>query len=181
MGWERKRGMINQFNEYILKNIENPFLENTIEESKEKLPQIKYVITLDADTELILNSASKLVGAMAHILNTPKIDKEKNVVVEGYGIMQPRIGVNLDISNKNLFTKIFAGAGGIDNYTNAISDTYQDNFKEGIFTGKGIYDVKVFSKVLSKEIPENTVLSHDLLEGCYLRCGLVSDIMLMDG
>lgn len=95
--------------------------------------------------------------------------------------MQPRIGVNLDISNKNLFTKIFAGAGGIDNYTNAISDTYQDNFKEGIFTGKGIYDVKVFSKVLSKEIPENTVLSHDLLEGCYLRCGLVSDIMLMDG
>ena len=95
--------------------------------------------------------------------------------------MQPRVGINLDISLKTIFTKIFAGAGGIDNYTNAISDIYQDNFKEGIFTGKGIYDLRVFSKVLSKEIPENTVLSHDLLEGCYLRCGLVSDIVLMDG
>lgn len=95
--------------------------------------------------------------------------------------MQPRVGINLDISYKSLFTKIFAGAGGIDSYTNAISDIYQDNFKEGIFTGKGIYDVAVFSKVLKGQIPENTVLSHDLLEGCYLRCGLVSDIMLMDG
>ena len=118
---------------------------------------------------------------MSHILNIPQIDKEKNIVTKGYGIMQPRVGINLQISYKNLFTKIFAGAGGIDCYTNAISDIYQDNFKEGIFTGKGIYDLEVFSKVLSKEIPENTVLSHDLLEGCYLRCGLVSDIMLMDG
>ena len=94
--------------------------------------------------------------------------------------MQPRVGINLDISYKNLFTKIFAEAGGIDSYTNAISDTYQDNFKEGIFTGKGIYNVEVFSKVLRNRIPENTVLSHDLLEGCYLRCGLVSDVLLMD-
>lgn len=97
------------------------------------------------------------------------------------GIMQPRVGINLDITNKSLFTKIFAGAGGIDSYTNAISDIYQDNFYEGIFTGKGIYDLKVYSKVLDNQIPENTVLSHDLLEGCYLRCGLASDILLMDG
>ena len=90
------------------------------------------------------------------------IDKEKSIVVEGYGIMQPRVGINLDVSYKSLFTKIFAGAGGIDNYTNAISDVYQDNFDEGIFTGKGIYDVEVFSKVLKQEITENTVLSHDL-------------------
>jgi len=142
--------------------------------------EIKYIITLDADTDLILNSAFQLVGAMAHILNMPIIDSKKNIVVDGYGIMQPRIGVNLDISYKTLFTKIFAGAGGTDSYTNAISDIYQDNFQEGIFTGKGIYDLKTYETVLEKQIPENTVLSHDLLEGCYLRCGLVSDILLMD-
>ena len=181
LGWERKRGMLNQLNEYILGNIKNPFRENTIENNKELIKNIKYVITLDADTDLILNSAFELIGAMEHILNKPKIDPVKNIVVDGYGIMQPRVGVNLDISYKSLFTKIFAGAGGIDSYTNAISDIYQDNFKEGIFTGKGIYNVDVFSKVMKNQIPENTVLSHDLLEGCYLRCGLVSDILLMDG
>lgn len=181
--------MLNQFNEYILGNIQNPFRENTIENKiekeqskiRERLEKIKYIITLDADTDLILNSAFELIGAMAHILNKPVIDDKRNIVIDGYGIMQPRVGINLDISYKSLFTKIFAGAGGIDSYTNAISDIYQDNFKEGIFTGKGIYDVTVFSKVLKGQIPENTVLSHDLLEGCYLRCGLVSDIMLMDG
>lgn len=192
LGWERKRGLLNQFNEYLLKE-KNPFKVNTIQEYldginekeneqvKQIMKNIKYVITLDADTDLILNSATELVGAMAHILNEPKIDEERNIVVDGYGIMQPRVGINLDISYKTLFTKIFAGAGGIDSYTNAISDLYQDNFKEGIFTGKGIYNLKVFSKVMENAIPENTVLSHDLLEGCYLRCGLVSDVMLMDG
>ena len=179
LGWERKRGLLTQFNEYILKHERNKFKINTIDQ--QILPQIKYVITLDADTELILNSAFELIGAMAHILNKPEIDENKNIVVKGHALMQPRVGINLDISNKNLFTKIFAGAGGIDNYTNAISDVYQDNFDEGIFTGKGIYDVEVFSKVLKNEIPENTVLSHDLLEGSYLRCGLVTDTMLMDG
>lgn len=186
LGWERKRGMLNQFNEYLLGNELNLFRENSIKDAIQKdqtikLPKFKYVITLDADTDLILNSASELIGAMAHILNKPEIDLEKNIVVDGYGIMQPRVGVNLDISYQTLFTQIFAGAGGIDSYTNAISDIYQDNFKEGIFTGKGIYDLEVFSKVLKKAIPENKVLSHDLLEGSYLRCGLASDILLMDG
>ena len=181
LGWERKRGMLTQFNEYLLGNEENPFRANTIEEYKDCIPKIQYVITLDADTDLILNSAFELVGAMAHILNKPVIDEEKNIVIEGHGMIQPRIGINLDVSYKTIFTQIFAGAGGIDSYTNAISDVYQDNFGEGIFTGKGIYDVKVFSKVLKNAIPENTVLSHDLLEGCYLRCGLATDIMLMDG
>ena len=202
LGWERKRGMLNQLNQYILQG-KNPFRINTIQNQienqdieknkdneyqntgneiiKEKLKNIKYIITLDADTDLVLNTASELVGAMAHILNRPKIDEQKNIVIDGYGIMQPRVGINLDISYKTLFTKIFAGAGGIDSYTNAISDIYQDNFKEGIFTGKGIYDLRVFAKVMENAIPENTVLSHDLLEGSYLRCGLVSDIMLMDG
>ncbi len=179
LGWERKRGMMTQFNDYLLGKIRNPFRINTLE--KQPKEKIKYIITLDADTDLVLNSAFELVGAMAHILNQPVLDKEKNIVVDGYGIMQPRIGVNLTVSYQTLFTKIFAGAGGIDSYTNAISDTYQDNFQEGIFTGKGIYDLEIYSKVLEGQIPENTVLSHDLLEGNYLRCGLVSDIMLMDG
>ena len=179
LGWERKRGMITKFNQYLLGKIKNPFRANTLE--NQKIEKIKYIITLDADTDLVLNSAFQLVGAMAHILNQPVIDDKTNIVVDGYGIMQPRIGVNLDISYKTPFTKIFAGAGGTDSYTNAISDTYQDNFGEGIFTGKGIYDLEVYEKVLEKQIPDNTVLSHDLLEGCYLRCGLASDIMLMDG
>lgn len=179
LGWERKRGMLTQLNDYLMGKIKNPFKTNTLENTK--LEKIKYIITLDSDTDLVLNTAFELVGAMAHILNKPIIDKEKNIVVDGYGIMQPRIGVNLDVSYKTLFTKIFAGSGGTDFYTNAISDLYQDNFSEGIFTGKGIYDLSVYSQVLEKQIPENTVLSHDLLEGCYLRCGLVSDIMLMDG
>ena len=177
LGWERKRGLLTQFNEYILKHEKNKFKVNTI--NQDELPKIKYIITLDSDTDLVLNTAFELIGAMAHILNKPEI--ENGIVVNGHALMQPRVGVNLDASHKNLFTKIFAGAGGIDNYTNAISDVYQDNFGEGIFTGKGIYDVEVFSKVLKNEIPENTVLSHDLLEGNYLRCGLATDIMLMDG
>lgn len=179
LGWERKRGLLTQFNEYILKHQKNQFRVNTI--NQEELPYIKYVITLDSDTDLVIETASELIGAMAHILNKPEIDNSKNIVVKGHGIMQPRVGIDLDVTNKSMFTKIFAGAGGVDNYTNAISDTYQDNFDEGIFTGKGIYDVETFSKVLKNEIPENTVLSHDLLEGNYLRCGLVSDIMLIDG
>ena len=138
-----------------------------------------YLITLDSDTDLTLNSAFELIGTMAHILNKPEIKNGK--VIDGYGLIQPRVGVNIDISYKNMFTKIFAGSGGIDSYTNAISDTYQDNFGEGIFTGKGIFNLETYSKVLDGEIPENTVLSHDLLEGCYLRCGLASDIMIMDG
>ena len=177
LGWERKRGLLTQFNEYILKHEKNKFKINTI--NQENLPQIRYVITLDSDTDLVLNTAFELVGAMAHILNKPEV--KNGIVQKGHALMQPRVGVNLDVSHKNLFTKIFAGAGGIDNYTNAISDVYQDNFGEGIFTGKGIYDVQAFSDVLKNEIPENKVLSHDLLEGSYLRCGLVTDIMLMDG
>jgi len=177
LGWERKRGLLTQFNEYILKNEKNKFKINTI--NQQELPKIKYVITLDADTDLVLNTAFELVGAMSHILNKPEI--QNGIVTKGHALMQPRVGINLNVSHTNLFTKIFAGAGGIDNYTNAISDIYQDNFQEGIFTGKGIYDVEIFSKVLKQEIPENTVLSHDLLEGSYLRCGLASDIMLMDG
>jgi len=178
LGWERKRGYLNQFNKFLLGTNIHDFRANTINQGN--IPKIKYIITLDSDTDLVLNSVFELVGAMAHILNKPVIDKEKNIVIEGYGIIQPRVGIKLETSYKNIFTKIFAAQGGTDLYTNAISDIYQDNFGEGIFTGKGIYNLEVFDKVLSNAIPENKVLSHDLLEGCYLRCGLATDIFLMD-
>ena len=186
MGWERKRGILNQFNEYLLDKIKNPFRINTIENYKQdtdksKIPNITYIITLDADTDLTLNSGLELVGAMAHILNRPKLNPNKDLVIEGHGLIQPRVGVGLLESRSTLFTQIYAGEGGTDSYTNEVSDTYQDNFDEGIFTGKGIYDLHAFSTILNNEIKENTVLSHDLLEGSYLRCGLASDIMLMDG
>lgn len=191
LGWERKRGLLTQFNEYILGNEENVFKINTLEEWKKeniylkqtenKFPKIKYIITLDSDTELTLNSAFKLIGAMAHILNKPILNKNKDKVIAGHALIQPRVGISLPSARKNLFTKIYAGSGGVDPYVNAISDIYQDTFDEGIFTGKGIYDLQTFSTVLKNEIPENTVLSHDLLEGSYLRAGLATDICLMDG
>ena len=199
LGWERKRGLLNQFNEYILGKENNSFLINTIEmaklgqevdvknskkinlQQKVKIPNIKYIITLDADTKLTLNTGLEMIGAMSHILNQPVLNSTKDLVIDGHALMQPRVGISLLEAQKSKFTKIFAGSGGTDAYTNAISDIYQDNFEEGIFTGKGIYDVEIFSTVLANEIPENTVLSHDLLEGCYLKCGLVSDVMLLDG
>ena len=182
LGWERKRGLLNQFNRYLLKNEKSDFIVNTIEKFKiNNNLDIKYIITLDADTELVLNSAFELVGTMAHILNKPILNSSKTVVEDGHAIIQPKVGIDLDSSRRTLFTRIFAGASGTDLYTNAISDLYQDNFEEGIFTGKGIYDLKVFEEVMQNVIPENTVLSHDLLEGNYLRCGLASDILLMDG
>ncbi len=179
IGWERKRGLLTTFNKYIKRQRENNFLENTIEKEKEKLPDIKYIITLDSDTNLNLNTASKLIGAMSHILNIPVVKNDK--VIDGYGIMQPRIGMDLSLSQKSLFIELFSMKGGVDFYTNAISDIYQDYFEEGIFTGKGIYDVELYNTILKGEFPENTILSHDLLEGNFLRCGLLTDVMLLDG
>ena len=176
MGWERKRGILNQLNEFLITK-KNTFLVNTWTD----LPKIKYVITLDSDTKLVLNTGLKLIGTMAHILNKPEINKITNTVEAGHALIQPRVGVGILAERKSLFTRIFAGSGGTDLYSNAISDVYQDNFDEGIYTGKGIYDVEVFYEILKGAIPENTVLSHDLLEGNYLRCGLSSDIVLMDG
>ena len=178
LGWERKRGLITEFNNFLLGKTQNTFKYNSLKDKE--IPEIKYIITLDSDTNLVLDTAKELIGAMAHILNYPVIDENRNIVVEGHALMQPRIGIDMDSSRKTLFTKIYAGMGGIDAYSGAISDIYQDNFGEGIFTGKGIYDLKVFDKVLKDAIPENTVLSHDLLEGIYTRCGLVTDVILLD-
>ena len=154
------------------------FIVNTLKNSNFEA-NIKYIITLDSDTNLSLGTAKELIGAMAHPLNKPVM--QNGIVVKGYSLMQPRVGIDLLNSKTSLFCKIFSGLPGIDLYSSAISNLYQDEFGEGIFTGKGIYEVKVYDKLLTGEIPENRVLSHDLLEGCYLRCALVSDVCVFDG
>lgn len=179
MGWERKRGALMEFNDFI-KGAEGTSFSVVSGEPSE-LSKVKYIITLDADTKLLRGVAKKLVGTMAHPLNRPIIDRRLGRVVEGYGLLQPRISVDIESANQTLFSRIFAGQGGIDPYTVAVSDVYQDLFGEAIFTGKGIYDIDVFQKTLKNAIPENTVLSHDLLEGSYVRVGLVTDIELIDG
>ncbi len=178
MGWERKRGMLNQFNEFLVTGKSKFGVNNCKIDS---IPKIKYVITLDQDTNLVMDSAFKLIGAMSHILNIPEVDKIKNIVTKGYGIIQPRVNLDIDNVRKSLFTRLLAGNVGADLYSSAVYDVYQDTFGEGIFTGKGIYDLDVFYEVLKDSIPENKVLSHDLLEGSFLRCGLANDICLMDG
>lgn len=179
IGWERKRGALIEFNNMILGSKKTSF--SIVSKDINKLPEIKYIITLDADTVLPLGTAKRLIGTMSHLLNRPIINEEKGVVVEGYGLLQPRIGFEIESVNKSLFSRIFAGEEGIDPYASAISDVYQDLFGEGIFTGKGIYDLKVFQSILKDAIPENTVLSHDLLEGSYVRAGLVTDLEFIDG
>lgn len=175
LGYERKRGMITEFNDFLLNGNNGTFKINTIK----NIPKIKYVITLDADTELSLDSAKKLVGIMEHPLNKPVI--KNGIVTKGYGLIQPKVGISIKSWSASLFSRLFAGSGGIDIYSTAESNVYQDLFGEAIFTGKGIYNVEVFEKVLKNEIPENTVLSHDLLEGSFVRVGLASDVELIDG
>ncbi len=179
MGWERKRGKLEEFNKLILGYKDTSY--NTIIGNREIFNTIKYVLTIDADTELTKDSAKKLAGIMAHPLNHPVLNSDRTKVVDGYSLLQPRVGIRMKSAIASLFSRTFAGQAGIDPYINAVSDVYQDNFTEGIFAGKGIYDVKVFHKVLGGNMPENEVLSHDLLEGSYVRCALATDIELMDG
>ncbi|EJP6472178.1 cyclic beta 1-2 glucan synthetase [Clostridium botulinum] len=179
MGWERKRGKLEEFNRLIRGDKNTSY--NVISGDINILKRIKYVITLDADTKLPRDVAKRLIGAMEHPLNNPIIDEVKKVVVNGYGLMQPRISIGVEDANKTLFSKIFSGQVGLDTYSTAVSDIYQDVFKEGIFTGKGIYHVDTFNTMLNGEIKENSVLSHDLLEGSYVRTALVTDIELVDG
>jgi hypothetical protein len=150
--------------------------------SNAKLPSdsIRFIITLDADTMLPFGMAKKMIGTMAHPLNTPVVDPSRGIVTEGYGIMQPKISYDIECANRSVFSRIYTGQEGIDPYASAISDVYQDLFGEGIFTGKGIYELKTFHRVLKDAIPENAVLSHDLLEGSYARAALVTDLELVD-
>ena len=180
IGYERKRGALLHFNKILLGEYVDEAKYYNVNMLHNNKLGIKYVITLDSDTELVLNSALNLVGAMDHPLNRPVLNKDETKAISGYGIMQPRVGVDIEATNKSLYSQIFAGIGGFDTYSAIIPNIHQDLFKEGSFVGKGIYDVEVFDKVLSEALPENLILSHDLLEGNYLRCGYVSDVELID-
>lgn len=144
------------------------------------LRQVKYVITLDTDTQLPRDAARQLVGAMAHPLNRPCYDAAKGRVIEGYGILQPRVAASLPGANRSRYAWLYGGEPGIDPYTRAVSDVYQDLFREGSFIGKGIYDVDACEQALAGRFPDNRILSHDLLEGCYARAGLLSDVQLYE-
>jgi len=177
MGWERKRGKLLDLNK-LLRGAEDRFPIKVGDLSV--LPQIRFVITLDCDTQLPRDTAHRLVGALAHPLNRAIVDPVSNTVVSGYGILQPRIGISVNSAGRSRLASIYSGEGGFDIYTRAISDVYQDLYSEGIFTGKGIYEVDVFRQVLEERFPCNTLLSHDLIEGAYTRAALVSDIELID-
>ncbi len=144
------------------------------------LPKIRFVITLDSDTELPRGSAHRMVGTLAHPLNQAIIDPEKNIVVAGYGILQPRVGVSVQSTGRSRLAAIYAGETGFDIYTRAISDAYQDLYGEGSFSGKGIYEVDTVQQVLNRRFPRNALLSHDLIEGAYARAGLVTDIEVIE-
>ena len=174
MGYERKRGKLAEFNALLRGGSRERFSE--IVGDITILPAIKYVITLDTDTQLPREAARQLAGTMAHPLNRPVFDDARGIVSEGYGILQPRVGVSLPSSRRSWFVRLFAGDAGIDPYTREVSDVYQDVFQEGSFIGKGIYDVDAFQRALHGRFPENTVLSHDLLEACHARSALVSDV-----
>ncbi len=178
MGWERKRGKLQEFN-WLIRGGTSTY--TTFSSNPDVLKRVRFVITLDTDTELTRGTAKRLIGAMAHVLNKAEIDKENNRIIRGYGVLQPRVSVGISSAGRTFFSRIFSGETGVDIYTTAVSDVYQDLFREGIFTGKGIYDVDVFNIVLKDRIPDNTLLSHDLLEGCFTRAGLVTDIELIDG
>ncbi len=174
MGYERKRGKLAEFNALLRGGSRECFSEIVGETAI--LPAIKYVISLDTDTQLPRDAARQLVGTMAHRLNRPEFDPVRGIVNEGYGILQPRVGVSLPSAGRSWFVRLFAGNVGIDPYTRAVSDVYQDLFQEGSFIGKGIYDVDAFERAMAGRFPENTILSHDLLESCHARSALVSDV-----
>lgn len=178
MGWERKRGKIHELNR-LLRGAQDTSYE-VATAPKELLPTFKFVITLDADTQLGLNATKKLIGTALHPLNRPRLDTKTGRVIEGYGVIQPRISISLESSSQSRFAAIFSGHTGIDPYTTAVSDVYQDLFNEGSFTGKGLYDIDAFEASLKDRVPENTVLSHDLFEGLHARAALATDIELLD-
>lgn len=180
IGWERKRGKLHEFNRLLRGHTDHSFL--TLNNQLPIPPTgVRYVITLDADTRLPNGSVCQLVGSMAHPLNRAKFDQHLGRVVSGYGILQPRVTPTLPTAKEStIFQRLSTGPSGIDPYASAISDIYQDLFGEGSFTGKGIYDLDVFEQALAGKISENSVLSHDLLEGNFARCGFISDVEVFE-
>ncbi len=178
IGWERKRGKLEEFNHLLRGARDTSF---TIHEGDATiLPNVRYCITLDSDTLLPRNGARKLIGIIAHPLNRPHFDPRLRRVTEGYGILQPRVSVTQASAAGSLFARVYAGHTGVDPYTTAVSDTYQDLFNEGIYTGKGLYDVDAFMAALDGRVPENALLSHDLFEGLQARPALVTDVEVVD-
>ena len=177
MGYERKRGKLAELNA-LLRGSPGRF--SLVVGNTAALQNVTYVITLDTDTRLPRDAARQLVGAMAHPLNRPRYDEEKQRFVAGYGILQPRVAVSLPGTNRSRYARMEGSDAGIDPYTRAVSDVYQDLFREGSFIGKGIYDIDAFEQALGGRFPENRILSHDLIEGCYARSGLLSDVMVYE-
>ena len=178
IGWERKRGKLHELNRW-LRGATDTSIISSIGQA-EQLRLVKYVITLDADTILGRDSARRLVGTLAHPLNHAQADPRTGRVVHGYGLLQPRTEITPASANYSRFSRIFAGDIGLDLYTHAVSNVYQDLFGSGIYIGKGIYDVDAFENSLAGRVPENTLLSHDLFEGIHARAGLVTDIVLYE-
>ncbi|MEQ1575686.1 MAG: carbohydrate-binding protein, partial [Vicinamibacterales bacterium] len=178
IGWERKRGKIEEFNRLLRGATDTSF--STQVGQLDLLSSIRYCITLDSDTRLPRDAARRLIGIIAHPLNRPHFDPGLKRVTDGYGILQPRVSVTMASAAGSLFARTYAGHTGVDPYTTAVSDVYQDLFNEGIFTGKGLYDVDTFAAALEGRVPENTLLSHDLFEGLYARAALVTDIEVVD-
>lgn len=178
MGFERKRGKLAELNALLRSTGRDRF--SLIVGRTDIFPEIRYVITLDADTQLPRDSARLFIGAMAHPLNRAVYDPAKRRIVSGYAILQPRVGISLPSATRSSFARLFGSDAGVDPYTRAVSDVYQDLFHEGSFIGKGIYDVDAFERAIARRFPDNSILSHDLLEGCYARSGLISDIQLYE-
>ncbi|HSD96723.1 MAG TPA: glucoamylase family protein, partial [Sulfuricaulis sp.] len=178
MGYERKRGKLADLNALLRGDTKDRF--SLIVGNTDVLSNMKYVITLDTDTQLPRDSARQFAGTLAHPLNRARYDEDQQRVCDGYGILQPRMGVSLPSTNRSRYARLYGDEPGIDPYTRAVSDVYQDLFGEGSFIGKGIYDIDAFERSLKDRFPENRILSHDLLEGCYARAGLVSDVLLYD-
>jgi cellobiose phosphorylase len=178
MGYERKRGKLGALNAFLRGGPADAFA--LIVGDTKKLTNVKYVITLDTDTQLPRDAARQLVGAMAHPLNRPRYCEAKERVCQGYGILQPRVGVRLPGGTQSRYARLFGSDAGIDPYTRAVSDVYQDLFGEGSFIGKGIYEVDAFERALQGRFPDNRILSHDLVEGCYARSGLTSDVQVYE-
>ena len=179
IGWERKRGKLHELNRLLRGATDTTFLAG----GQQPLvpPGVRYVITLDMDTRLPIGAAKRLIGKMAHPLNRPKLDPVCRRVVEGYGVLQPRVTPSLPTApGGSVYQRVFSSPTGIDPYAAAVSDVYQDLFEEGSYSGKGIYDVDAFEAALEGRIADNSVLSHDLLESIFARAGLVTDVEVFE-
>ncbi|HEX5226185.1 MAG TPA: glucoamylase family protein [Bryobacteraceae bacterium] len=170
MGHERKRGKLNDLNKLLLGR-ENWF--NTIVGDMGRLAQMRYVITLDTDTQLPRDTAARMIGAMAHPLNAPILDEKTNMVTEGHALLRPQVAISVDSTQRSWIARIFGGQPGFDPYSASVSDIYHDLHGVASFTGKGIYDVRAFAAAVGERFPENAILSHDLIEGEHARTGLV--------